>query len=144
MSLVARRYAFPRILEGMIDGDFAGSRLSETCAELCKKMNITVVNIGEATVGNAFCLDNKGRKVVAVSPELVRSMSPAEVEAVIAHELSYLKNKESREKGLARLAKFAFVFDPVLHLVEPAVRRERALLAEQSSGKYTQQPLALA
>src|SRR5204862_31801 len=131
-------------LEGMIAGDFAGSRLSETCAELCKKMNITGVNLREATVGNAFCLDNKGRKVVAVSPELVSSMSPAEVEAVIAHELSHLKNKDSREKGLARLAKFAFVFDPVLHLVEAAVHRERELLADQSSVKYTQKPLALA
>ena len=144
MSLVARRYAFPRILEGMIAGDFAGSRLSETCADLCKKMSITGVDLREATVGNAFSLDNKGRKVVAVSPELVSSMSPAEVEAVIAHELSHLKNKDSWEKGLARLAKFAFVFDPVLHLVEAAVHRERELLADQSSVKYTQKPLALA
>jgi Zn-dependent protease with chaperone function len=71
-------------------------------------------------------------------------MSLAEVEAVIAHELSHLKNKDSREKGLARLAKFAFVFDPVLHLVEAAVHRERELLADQLSVKYTQEPLVLA
>ncbi len=109
MSLLARRYAFPRMLEGMIAGDFLGSRLNETCAELCKRMNIGGVDLREATVGNAFSLDNKGRKVVAVSPELVSSMSPAEVEAVIAH-----------------------------------VHRERELLADQSSVKYTQKPLALA
>jgi len=144
MSLLARRYAFPRMLEGMIAGDFSSSRLSETCAELCKKMNISGVDLREATVGNAFSLENKGRKVVAISPELVSSMSSAEVEAVIAHELSHLKNKDSWEKGLARLAKFAFVFDPVLHLVEAAVHRERELLADQSSVKYTQKPLALA
>ena len=144
MSLLARRYAFPRMLEGMFTGDFSNSRLRETCAELCKKMNITGVDLREATVGNAFSLENKGRKVVAISSELVSSMSPAEVEAVIAHELSHLKNKDSWEKGLARLAKFAFVFDPVLHLVEAAVHRELELLADQSSVKYTQKPLALA
>src|SRR5256885_16824888 len=121
------------MLGGMIAGTFSGSRLSETCAELCNKMGIKGVDLREATVGNAFSLDNGGRKVVAVTPELVSSMSPAEVEAVIAYELSHLKNKDSRGKGLARLAKLAFVFDPVLHLVEAAVHRERELLADQSS-----------
>jgi Zn-dependent protease with chaperone function len=144
LSLVARRYAFPRILEGMIAGTYSGSKLSDTCAELCSKMNIQRVDLREAIVGNAFSLDNKGRKVVAVSPELVRSMSSAEIEAVIAHELSHLKNNDSQEKGLARLAKLAFAFDPVLHLVEAAVHRERELLADQSSVRYTKKPLALA
>jgi Zn-dependent protease with chaperone function len=144
LSLIARRYAFPRMLEGMIAGTYSGSRPSETFAELCRKMNIRGVDLREATVGNAFSLDSKGRKIVAVSPELVSSMSLAEVEAVIAHELSHLKNNDSREKGLARLAKLAYAFDPILHLVEAAVHRERELLADQSSVKYTQKPLALA
>jgi Zn-dependent protease with chaperone function len=144
MSLVARRYAFPKMLVGMIAGTFSGSEPSKICAQLCANMNIDRVDLREATVGNAFSLDNKGRKIVAVSPELVSSMSSEEVEAVIAHELSHLKNKDSREKGLARLAKLAFVFDPVLHLVEAAVHRERELLADRLSVKYTQKPLALA
>jgi Zn-dependent protease with chaperone function len=132
------------MLEGMIAGTFSGLRPSETFSELCRKMNIQGVDLREATVGNAFSLDSKGRKIVAVSPELVSSMSSAEVEAIISHELSHLKNNDSREKGLARLAKLAFAFDPVLHLVEAAVHRERELLADQSSIKYTQKPLALA
>ncbi len=118
--------------------------MSETCSDLCRKMNIQGVDLREATVGNAFSLNSNGRKVVAVSPEMVTSMSSAEVEAVIAHELSHLKNNDSQEKGLARLAKLAFVFDPILHLVEAAVHRERELLADQSSVKYTEKPLALA
>jgi Zn-dependent protease with chaperone function len=144
LSVIARRYAFPRMLEGMIAGTFSGSEVSKTCAELCGKMNIDAVDLRAARVGNAFSLDNKGRKIVAVSPELVSSMSSAEVQAVIAHELSHLKNKDSREKGLARLAKLAFVFDPVLHLVEAAVHRERELLADRLSVRYTKKPLALA
>ncbi len=81
---------------------------------------------------------------MAVSPEMVASMSSAEVEAVIAHELSHLKNNDSQEKGFARLAKLAFAFDPILHLVEAAIHRERELLADQSSVHYTEKPLALA
>jgi Zn-dependent protease with chaperone function len=144
LSLIARRYAFPRMLEGMIAGTFSGSSLSQTCAELCRKMNIQGVEVREASVGNAFSLENKRRKIVAVSPQMARSMSSVEVEAVIAHELSHLKNNDSKEKGLARLAKLAFAFDPGVHLAEAAVHRERELLADQSSVKYTQKPLALA
>jgi Zn-dependent protease with chaperone function len=132
------------MLEGMIAGTFSSPEVSRACAELCGKMSISGVDLREATVGSAFSLENKGRKIVAVSPELVSSMSSAEVEAVIAHELSHLKNKDSREKGFARLAKIAFVFDPVLHLVEAAVHRERELLADRLSVRYTQKPLALA
>ena len=144
LSIIARKFAFPRMLEGMVAGSFSGSALSETCAMLCRKMNIEGVDLREATVGNAFSLSNNGRKVVAVSPEMVTSMSSTEVEAVIAHELSHLKNNDSQEKGFARLAKLAFAFDPILHLVEAAVHRERELLADQSSVKYTEKPLALA
>jgi len=40
MSLVARRYAFPKMLVGMIAETFSGSEPGKTCAQLCAKMNI--------------------------------------------------------------------------------------------------------
>ena len=144
LSLIARRYAFSGILEEMTAGTWSGPSLTQTCSELCRKMNIQGVDLREATVSSAFSLDSKRLKIVAVSPELANSVSPTELEAVIAHELSHLKNNDSMEKGLARLAKFAFIFDPVLHLAEAAVHRERELLADESSVKHTQKPLALA
>lgn len=144
LSFVAQRYAFPKKLEGMVAGTLSGTRITETFSELCRKMSIRGVSLRQATVGNAFSLENRGWKVVAMSRELVASMSPLEVEAVIAHELSHLKNKDAREKGLARVAKLAFAFDPVLHLAEAAIHRERELLADQSSVRYTEKPLALA
>jgi len=144
LSVITSRYAVPRKLEGMIAGSFSALSLRQTFSGLCAKMRIQGVDLREAIVGNAFSLDNNGRKLVAISHELVDSMSSAEIEAVMAHELSHLKNKDSREKGLARVAKFAFAFDPVLHLVEAAVHRERELLADRSAVGYTQKPLALA
>jgi Zn-dependent protease with chaperone function len=144
LSVVARWYAFPKRLEVMIAGTFPGSTVSKTFSELSTKMGVRGVDLREAIVGNAFSLDSRGRKIVAISPDLVDSMSSFELEAVLAHEISHLKNNDSRQKGLARLTKLAFAFDPVAHLVEAAVHRERELLADRSSVKHTQRPLALA
>jgi Zn-dependent protease with chaperone function len=128
----------------MIAGTFPGSTLNKTFSELSMKMGVRGVDLREAVAGNAFSLNSGGRKIVAISPDLVDSMSSAEIEAVLAHEISHLKNNDSRQKGLARLTKLAFAFDPVAHLVEAAVHRERELLADQSSARQTQRPLALA
>ncbi len=144
LSLVASRYAFPRRLENLISEKFSTAGLIEMFSDLCAKMNIQGADLRVAALGNAFSLDSNGRGIVALAQDLVASMSTEEVEAIIAHELSHLKNKDSREKGLARLAKVAFAFDPVLHLAEAAVHRERELFADQSSVRYTQKPLALA
>jgi Zn-dependent protease with chaperone function len=71
-------------------------------------------------------------------------LSPDETEAVLAHELSHIKNGDSAAKGMARLARTAFPFDPVLRLVEAAVHRERELWADRMSVEFTRKPLALA
>ncbi len=144
LSIFAQRYAFPKRLESMITSRSIEVTVAATFSQLCKKMEMHDVNLNEARVGNAFSLNNRGRKIVAISQELLGSMSSAEIEAVLAHELSHLKNNDSTEKGLARVAKLAFAFDPVLHLVEAAVHRERELLADRSSVRFTQKPLALA
>ena len=144
LSIVARRYAFPKKLGFLIAGSFQESGISQTFSELSTKMEANGIDLHEALVGNAFSLKSKGRRIVAVSPDLVDSMTSAEIEAVLAHEISHLKNNDSRQKGLVRLAKLAFAFDPTLHLVEAAIHRERELFADQVSVKYTQKPLALA
>ena len=144
LSAVARLYAFPKRLELLIAGNFPRAAITRTFSELSRKMEASGADLHEALVGNAFSLNSRGRRIVAVSPDLVDSMSSVEIEAVLAHELSHLKNNDSRQKGLARLAKLAFAFDPTFHLVEAAIHRERELFADQVSVKYTQKPLALA
>lgn len=143
MTLLARRFAVPRIMDGMAGAHFHSSSLDEAFSLLSERMGVRA-DLLEARVGNAFSLGGAGRNVVAVSPALVDSLSAEETEAVLAHELSHLRNNDSRVKGLARMARLAFPFDPVLRLLEPAVHRERELLADQSSVKYTGKPLALA
>ena len=79
-----------------------------------------------------------------MSPKLAGSLSSDETDAVLAHELSHIKNGDSGAKGLAKLARVAFPFDPVLRLVEAAVHRERELWADRVSVEFTRKPLALA
>ena len=143
MTILARRFAVPRIMDGMTAGPFRSSRLDGVFSVLSEKMGVRA-DLLEARVGNAFSVGSAGRNLVAVSPAMVESFSPEETEAVLAHELSHLRNNDSLAKGLARMARLAFPFDPVLRLLEPAVHRERELLADQSSVRYTGKPLALA
>lgn len=144
LTLGARRFAYPRLLAGMTAGLYPLPLNRETFTSLSREMSLESAELHEASIGEAFSLVLKGRGIVAVSPKLVESLSPDEVEAVFAHELSHIKNHDSTAKGLARLARLAFMFDPVVHLVEAAVHRERELLADKTAVRYTKKPLALA
>ncbi len=144
LTVGARRFAYPRLLAVMTAGQYSLPLSMETFASLSREMSLHTAELHEASKGDAFSLVLKGRRIVAVSPKLVESLSPEEVEAVMAHELSHIKNRDSTAKGLARLARLAFSFDPVVHLVEAAVHRERELLADKTAVHYTRKPLALA
>ena len=144
MTVVARRFAIPKALGTMTGPAYSDGKVVDVFVGLCTRMGINGADLREANLGNAFSISLKGRKLVAVSPSMIQSLSPEEVEAVLAHELSHLKNRDSIAKGLARFARFAFPFDPVIRLLEAAVHRERELLADRLSVRYTQRPLALA
>ncbi len=144
MTVAARKFAAPKLLSSMAADYYSEPRLTDAFVRLVSRIGIRGAELHEAKVGNAFSVVVRGRKVVAVSPSLVGILSSDEAEAVLAHELSHLKNRDSLAKGLARLARFAFPFDPVIRLIEAAVHRERELLADRSSVKYTRKPLALA
>ena len=144
MSLVARRHAFSKILERMTSGSTPFTRIAASFGALCTQMGIQRASLREATFGSAFSLSLNGQQVVAISPGMASLLSSEETEAVLAHELSHIKNGDSVAKGAARLARLAFPFDPVLRLVEAAVHRERELWADRVAVEFTRRPLALA
>ncbi len=144
MTVVARRFAYPRLLGGMTAGTYPFSALNNEFSTLSREMRLNNVELHKAIFGDAFSIKSKGRGIVAVSPELVDSLSPEETQAVLAHELSHLRNHDSLVKGLARLARLAFPFDPIVRLVEAAVHRERELFADRVAVLHTKKPLSLA
>ena len=144
ITLVARRHAFSGMLERMTAGPLAFSRVVTGFGALCRQMGVQRVSLREAVFGNAFSISLNGVGVVAISSDLAGSLAPDETEAVLAHELSHIRNGDSAAKGMARLARTAFPFDPVLRIVEAAIHRERELWADRVSVEFTKKPLALA
>jgi Zn-dependent protease with chaperone function len=143
MTLVARKQAFARMLEGMTTR-FGLPSIGPDFGLLSSRMGVRGVALRGAKLGSAFSISMNGHGVVAVSPDLTKALSSDETEAVFAHELSHIKNGDSNAKGLARIARIAFPFDPTLRLVEAAVHRERELWADRIAVEYTGKPLALA
>jgi Zn-dependent protease with chaperone function len=143
ISLIARKHACTRVLERMTTA-FGLPNIAPRFGVLSSRMGIRSASLRTASMGSAFSINLNGRGVVAISPELTGSLSTDETDAVLAHELSHIKNCDSAAKGLARLAKIAFPFDPVLRLIEAAVHRERELWADRVAVEFTGKPLALA
>jgi len=144
MTFIARRYTFSRMLERMTVAPISLSGIATGFGALTGKMGVSGVSLREAVSGSAFSISLSGQGVVAMSSKLAGSLSSDETDAVLAHELSHIKNGDSSAKGLAKLARVAFPFDPVLRLVEAAVHRERELWADKVSVQFTGKPLALA
>ena len=144
MTFIARKYSFSRMLERMTAAPISLSGIAAGFGALTGKMGVSGVSLREAVSGSAFSISLSGQGVVAMSPKLAGSLSSDETDAVLAHELSHIKNGDSAAKGLAKLARIAFPFDPVLRLVEAAVHRERELWADKVSVEFTGKPLALA
>jgi Zn-dependent protease with chaperone function len=144
MTFIARRYTFSRMLERMTAAPISLSGIAAGFGALTGKMGVSGVSLREALSGSAFSISLSGQGVVAMSPKLAESLSSDETDAVLAHELSHIKNGDSAAKGLAKLARVAFPFDPVLRLVEAAVHRERELWADRVSVEFTGKPLSLA
>jgi Zn-dependent protease with chaperone function len=144
MALIARRYSFSRMLERMTAAPFSLSGIATGFGDLSGKMGVSGVSLREALFGTAFSISLSGQGVVAMSSKLAGALSSDETDAVLAHELSHIKNGDSAAKGLAKLARVAFPFDPVLRLVGAAIHRERELWADKISVEFTRKPLALA
>ncbi|WP_435344782.1 M48 family metallopeptidase [Haloarchaeobius sp. HRN-SO-5] len=64
--------------------------------DLSAEMDIEKPDLKVARMGvpNAFATGRKGAGVVVVSAELLQVLDPDEVEAVIAHELAHIKNRD--------------------------------------------------
>src|SRR5207247_5675128 len=86
MTFIARKHAFTKTLERMT-GSAGLQSIGTGFTLLASRMGIQGVSLREATLGSAFSINLNGHGVVAVSPELVASLTPDEAEAVVAHEL---------------------------------------------------------
>ena len=144
ITVVARRHVFSTVQARITTDPLRISSIASGFNALSSKMRLANVSLREATHGSAFSMSLDGKGIVAMSPEMATSLSEDEAEAVLAHELSHIRNGDPAAKGLAHFARVAFLFDPLLPLVEAAVHRERELWADRAAVEFTRKPLALA
>lgn len=77
-------------------GRFNYARIQQSTEQLCREMDIEKprLMIAEMGVPNAFAVGRKGAGVVVVSKEIIQLLDHDELEGVIAHELSHIKNRD--------------------------------------------------
>jgi heat shock protein HtpX len=123
---------------------------------------------------NAFATGrNPKNSAVAVTRGLMQHLEPEEIEGVLAHEISHIKNRDTlistvsatiagavtwlahilgfsllfggRDRGNAGGAIFMFLFAPLAaSIVRLAISRNREFMADATGAKISQKPLALA
>ena len=151
-------------------------------ANLARKDNLPMprVYIIDTDAPNAFATGrDPEHAAVAVTTSLMRALTEAELEGVMAHELSHVKNRDTLISTLvsslagaitmvANMAQWAAIFGfgrsddeensggivgylfmiilaPLAAaLIQFAISRSREFLADESAGKLTGQPMALA
>jgi len=97
MTLIARKYSFSRMLERMTAAPISLSGVATGFGALSGKMGVSGVSLREALFGSAFSISLSGQGVVAMSSKLAGALSSDETDAVLAHELSHIKNGDSAE-----------------------------------------------
>ena len=85
-----------------------------------------------------------GTEIVAIRKSVAGMLDDDELEAVLAHELAHIKNRDSLQKTLATTFRMALIFDPLVRLIEAALYREREFAADESAALATRRPASLA
>jgi heat shock protein HtpX len=94
--MAKRTYAIELLSESrLMDYDSKTQAIYTTVAQIAKQNDITIPEVGiyESEDPNAFATGpSKNKSLVAVSTGLLSSMTTAEIEGVIAHEMSHILN----------------------------------------------------
>ncbi|HEV2316164.1 MAG TPA: M48 family metalloprotease [Thermoplasmata archaeon] len=81
---------------------------------------------------------------ILLSEGLLTALEPAEVEAVIAHELGHIRDLDARYLTFVRTFARLMRWDPLLALLSQRLTRHEEFWADYEAARMTRQPLALA
>ncbi|MEM3712708.1 MAG: M48 family metalloprotease [Thermoproteota archaeon] len=111
--------------------------LQRKVLELASKMGISKPKIGlvEDLRPNAFVVGYGKKTMLVFSLGLLKTLTKKELTAVVAHELSHVKNHDFIFKTLTTALSLFSFFNPFSHLSVISAQRERENLADEDSVK---------
>lgn len=119
--------------------------LRDYVSVLAKFEGLGRLDVGIVDTSSPLAMAVSGRvPVVMVSTGLLGCLDRDETETVVAHEVMHLKHHDAEFKIFSRVLSRILFFDPFSKFFDPAVHREREYLADETGGRSTGKPAALA
>jgi len=117
-------------------------KLFSTVKRLSKNLQMVAPRIGliENLKPNAFTAGYGAKAIVVVSVGLLETLERSELNAVLAHELAHIKNRDFNFKALTSALKLTSFFNPLVYLLSSAISRQREILADKVGMKLLKKP----
>ncbi len=113
---------------------------------LCNKLSIDVPEVCflESSIPNAFVCKVRNKPIIVMTIPLIEILDTKELETVLAHELSHIRNHDLEFRKYGLFVRFALFLNPLVHLTEPFISRSREYLADETAAWITSAPNMLA
>ncbi|MDW5561855.1 MAG: M48 family metalloprotease [Methanomassiliicoccus sp.] len=110
--------------------------LTSDVEEIAGRLGVPVPRIGlvEDLRPNAFTFGTGRGATVVFSLGVLTVLDRLELQAVAAHELAHIKNRDLWFKASTKALAWMFFFHPAAHLAARAAHRERERLADETAG----------
>jgi Zn-dependent protease with chaperone function len=114
-------------------------RLYKSVEKLASRVGVATPKIGltENLQPNAFTIGYGDSAMVVFSSGLISTLNQVELEAVIAHELAHIKNRDFHLMAMVSSLKIVSFFNPAAYLSASLLAREREYLADDIGSKAT-------
>lgn len=114
-------------------------RLYKSVDKLAQRVGVPVPKIGltESLQPNAFTIGYGKSAMIVFSSGLITALNQVELEAVVAHELAHIKNRDFHLMALVSSLRVVSFFNPAAYLSASMFAREREYLADDVGSKAT-------
>ncbi|MGQ9478840.1 MAG: M48 family metallopeptidase [Thermoproteota archaeon] len=116
--------------------------LQRSVRELSGRLGIDPPKIGlvEDLRPNAFTVGYGDKKMIVFSLGILKILKKRELEAVVAHELTHIKNRDYFFKTLLNTLVLLSFFNPLAYFSSAAAQREREILADEEGVRILGKP----
>jgi heat shock protein HtpX len=125
-------------LQGVVEvGADEEPRLSNLVDKVANRMGIETPRVGltEHLQPNAFTVGRGKNAMVVFTMGILDTLDPRELEAVTAHELAHIKNRDFSLMVVVTSLKLVFFYNPFAYLATSMISREREYLADEVGAK---------